>query len=527
MLGFSLAMFVTIRVHPDELNDTESHKALVAKGLGVSPDRISGITLEQKGLDARHAKPRYELSYRAWVDQKPEHPQNFEPRFSSVEHQRPVVVVGAGPSGLFAALKLIELGYKPIIVERGKPVRSRRRDIADLCKRGALNPESNYCFGEGGAGTFSDGKLYTRSTKRGSTRTILETLVYFGAPHEILLEAHPHIGTNKLPKVISRISDAIQIAGGQILFNERLTELKVLSSKVSGIKTASGRQIDAPACILATGHSARDVYYMLNTQGIRLEQKPFALGLRVEHPQELIDSLQYGNLAGHPNLPPASYSLKCQLEDRSAFSFCMCPGGIICPAATAPSEVVTNGWSPSRRDSRFANAGIVVEVKESDLEPFSKGGVFRGVGLQEQIEKQAFTLGGGSMRAPAQRLEDFTSDTLRNELPECSYIPGTTIAPLGELFPDKIFRSLKAAFRAFEKKRPGFLSPEAIVVGPETRTSSPIRIPRDRTTMMHPELDGLFPSAEGAGYAGGIMSAAIDGQNAALAVARYLSRGKK
>jgi uncharacterized FAD-dependent dehydrogenase len=429
---------------------------------------------------------------------------------------RKVIIVGAGPAGLFAALKLIEQGIKPIILERGKDVRSRRRDLAALNKQGIVNSESNYCFGEGGAGTYSDGKLYTRSTKRGDVERILNILVQFGAHERILYEAHPHIGTNKLPEIITAIREQILACGGEYLFEQKVTDLIIQNDTIHAVKTASGNTFTADAVILATGHSARDIFELLHNKNILIEAKPFALGVRVEHPQSIIDSIQYHCPTGQARnefLPPASYSLVQQIQERGVFSFCMCPGGIIAPASTNDGELVVNGWSPSKRNNPFANSGIVSAVELKDVIRFQKGNSpLCGMYFQQSVERKAFQYGGGKLVAPAQRMVDFTQKKQSGSLPDCSYLPGLASAPLNEVLPPFIFSSLQQAFIEFGKKMKGYFTNEAVLVATESRTSSPVRIPRDTITTQHPQIKRLYPCGEGAGYAGGIVSAAMDGE---------------
>ncbi len=513
---------VELRLTPDEFDDSAIHGALIAKAAGVSLDRVVETRLVRRSIDARHKRVRFITRYLVGVDE-PLEPQSVSERaYLQVGSEQPVAIVGAGPAGLFAALRLIELGLKPVIIERGKAVQERRRDIAKVSKGHAVNPDSNYCFGEGGAGTFSDGKLYTRATKRGDLTRILQTLVANGAPTDILIDAHPHIGTNKLPAVIENIRQTILDFGGEILFGERVVDFEIQSGTLAGLKTNTGLRIEASAGILATGHSARDIFSVLRKHNIQLEAKPFALGVRVEHPQELIDELQYGVFAGHHCLPAASYALKAQSGSRGVFSFCMCPGGVICPAATADREVVVNGWSPSKRNSYFANSGIVVEVSTEDLLAYGDDQVWSGVELQMANERRSFEAGGGMLKAPAQRLEDFVEGRASVSLPRCSYNPGITSAMIADVLDAQIAARLREGFIAFGKNVKGYLTNEAIIVATESRTSSPIRIPRSAQTLMHPTVDGLFPCGEGAGYAGGIMSAAIDGEKIAEAVSRFL-----
>jgi len=429
-----------------------------------------------------------------------------------------VVIVGAGPAGLFAALRLIELGIKPIIVERGKDVRARRRDLAALNKEGVVNEESNYCFGEGGAGTYSDGKLYTRSTKRGDVQRILNILVQFGADERILYEAHPHIGTNKLPHIITAIRLKILESGGDVHFEKKVVDFIIKDGVAAGVKTADGDSIFGDAVILATGHSARDIFQLLHDKKLAIAFKPFALGVRVEHPQQVIDTAQYHCDTRGDFLPPAAYSLVQQVDGRGVFSFCMCPGGIIAPAATANGEIVVNGWSPSKRNNPYANSGIVVTVDEKLIQPFSKHHALAGLYFQQSVEQKAFAAGGGNLVAPAQRLVDFTKNIVSATLPECSYLPGIAAADLKTVLPPSIHRALQTAFVEFGKKLHGYYTNEAVVVATESRTSSPVRIPRDADTLQHPQVKNLYPCAEGAGYAGGIVSAAMDGERIASAI---------
>lgn len=447
----------------------------------------------------------------------------------NVATAKQVIVVGSGPAGLFAALRLIEHGVKPIVIERGNDVQARRRDLAAINKEHFVNPESNYCFGEGGAGTYSDGKLYTRSKKRGDVTRILEILVAHGAHDEILFDAHPHIGTNKLPKLVAELRETIRHAGGEVHFNTKVTDLILESDGIRGVVTASGDSIKGEAVILATGHSARDIFELLHAKNILIEAKPFALGVRVEHPQMLIDQIQYHCERDRGEfLPASSYALVHQAEvqkiQRGVFSFCMCPGGFIVPSATAPGEVVVNGMSPSRRDSKFANSGIVVAVDQNDFKEFEKHGPLAALYFQQAIEQKACTLAGGTQAAPAQRLMDFLNRKVSSSLPETSYQPGLSSIDMREVLPDFLSEALRQGFKSFGDKMKGYLTNEAQIVGVESRTSSPVRIPRDKDTLEHPQIKGLFPSGEGAGYAGGIVSAAMDGERCAEAVLAKISK---
>lgn len=447
----------------------------------------------------------------------------FTPRlFPVLSNAKTTVVIGAGPAGLFAALQLIEKGIKPIVVERGKDVQARRRDLAAIHKEHKVNPDSNYCFGEGGAGTYSDGKLYTRSTKRGDVRKILETLVEFGASESILQEAHPHIGTNKLPKIIAAIRNKIIELGGEVHFNSKLTDFIIENNTIIAAQINGEQLIKADAFLLATGHSARDIFHLLKNKNIAIEFKPFALGVRAEHPQRIIDNVQYHCDDRGPYLPPAAYNLVHQARLKSVYSFCMCPGGIVAPCATEQEEVVTNGWSPSKRNNPWANSGIVVPVDWEDVKPFHQYGELAGLAFQAQVEKLCWEAAGKTQRVPAQRMIDFVEGKLSASLPECSYQPGLVSARLDLILPPYIVKTLQEGFMAFGKKMKGYYTNEAVLVAPESRTSSPIRIPRTIETLAHPEILNLFPCGEGAGYAGGIVSAAIDGEKVADKIAELL-----
>ena len=403
-------------------------------------------------------------------------------------------------------------------------MRNRRRDLAILNKKGEIDPESNYCFGEGGAGTYSDGKLYTRSTKRGDLNRILNLFVHFGAEEKILYDSHPHIGTNKLPDIITAMRKLILDSGGDFLFGKKVTDLNIGKDKITGVTTADGSVMNADAVILATGHSARDIFELLQAKKINIEFKPFALGVRVEHPQHLIDSIQYHSVSRGENLPPASYGLVQQVEQKSVFSFCMCPGGIIAPAATNPGELVVNGWSPSKRNNPFANSGIVTTVEQKDLDEYKNYGALAGVYFQKSVEEKAFAAGGGNFVAPAQRMVDFTLNKLSSSLPGCSYLPGIHSVLLKEVLPSFIHKSLQQAFVEFGKKMKGYFTNDAVVVATESRTSSPVRIPRDPVTLEHMEIKNLYPCGEGAGYAGGIVSAAMDGEKVAMMIIEKLKK---
>ncbi|MDX2248446.1 MAG: FAD-binding protein [Bacteroidia bacterium] len=512
------ALTCTITIPPERVGEKEEIGKRAARKLGISPSRITFIRLVRRSVDARKTPPMFVLQLEVWADEEYSPPSFPEFPLKDVSGAPEIHIAGTGPAGLFAALQLIASGCKPILIERGKEVRERRRDLAKITREGIVNPDSNYCFGEGGAGTFSDGKLYTRSTKRGDTRQVLETLVAFGATEEILIETHPHIGTNKLPAIIQNMREKIIACGGEVWFESRLTGWEISSGKISAIQLNEREKIPVKALILATGHSARDIFRLFPQTRLSIEAKPFALGVRVEHPQEIIDRIQYHCPSERQiNLPAASYSLVQQIGGRGVYSFCMCPGGIICPAATISNEIVVNGWSPSKRNSPFANSGIVVEVglddyQAPDLNPLA------GMLFQASVEEKAFIAGGGKQVAPAQRLTDFVAGKVSQSLPECSYLPGITAVSLSEVLPSFVAERLVGGFQAFGRKMKGYLTEEAVVVGVESRTSSPVKIPRNPDTLMHPEAEGLFPCGEGAGYAGGIMSAAIDGKKCAEAV---------
>jgi len=532
---------MNLSLAPQQANDDALLTNIILRTLGKRAVDFRGYQIVRRSIDARSSNVRINLKLEIFLGE--EIPlEKFPPfYFHQTSSSKSVVIVGAGPAGLFAALRLLEAGIKPIIVERGKNVRERRRDIAVLNKKHIVNPDSNYCFGEGGAGTFSDGKLYTRSTKRGDVQRVLQLLVQHGAGEEILIDAHPHIGTNKLPRIIENIRETILSHGGEVHFEARLKEILLEENQVKGIIThsiyddGSEKEFATENLILATGHSARDIFELLQRKNILLEAKPFAMGVRVEHPQELIDSVQYHcrnkiEVAEKRKfLPAASYSLVHQVNGRGVYSFCMCPGGIIAPCATSQEEIVVNGWSPSKRNNPFANSGVVVAIELKDLhvknysgKNYSSSGIFAGLEYQKALEHMAFEAGGKSQTAPAQRLSDFVNGKFSSALPETSYEPGIKSAALHELLPKEISSRLQEAFKAFGKKMHGYLTNDAVIHGVESRTSSPIRIPRDKETMEHPQMKGLYTVGEGAGYAGGIVSAAIDGQNAAEKVAQKL-----
>lgn len=510
---------LTLKVKPSEAADDNYLKKIVAVETGCKVSDITGYTILRKSIDARSRQVYLNLSIEAFINEPYHHRPFNKINFGDVSYSKKrVIIIGAGPAGLFAALQLMEKGIKPIILERGKDVKSRRRDLAVLNKEGIINPESNYCFGEGGAGTYSDGKLYTRSTKRGDVTRILNLLVQFGADEKILYEAHPHIGTNKLPQIITAIRKQIIDSGGEFLFEKKVIDLKTVDGIIKTVITADGATIEGDAVILATGHSARDIFLMLHEKKIKIEAKPFALGVRVEHPQSLIDSVQYHCLIRDEFLPPSSYSLVQQVDGKGVFSFCMCPGGIIAPAATNPNELVVNGWSPSKRNNPYANSGIVVSVEEQDLLAYKKHGALSAMHFQQEVEQKAFAAGGGKFVAPAQRLIDFSDNKMSSTLPQCSYLPGINSALLKDVLPPFINERLRIAFKEFGKKMRGYYTNDAVIVATESRTSSPVRIPRNAETLQHPQIKNLYPCGEGAGYAGGIVSAAIDGERVALSI---------
>ncbi len=502
---------ISLQVLPETASNSDLLKKEVSIKANVKRSDIYHIEILKRSIDARQRIIKINLQIDIYLKEAYIKKQGKQPDYKDVNNQEPVIIIGAGPAGLFAALTLLEKGIKPIIIERGKDVQRRRKDLALLIKKHIVNEDSNYCFGEGGAGTYSDGKLYTRSKKRGDVTKILDSLIHHGATPEIRVDAHPHIGTNKLPKIIQSIRETIIQFGGEVLFDSKVTDIRIKNNAVRGIVLHNGTKIDSNKIILATGHSARDIFELLYKKGIEIEAKEFALGVRVEHSQELIDQLQYKCKTRGEFLPPAPYSIVKQVQGRGVYSFCMCPGGIIAPCATQPGEVVTNGWSPSKRDYPTSNSGIVVELKFEDFAPYKEYGPLAGMYFQKGIEQTAWEIGGKTQKVPAQRLVDFTQNKLSQNIPKTSYIPGTTSAKLSEIFPLFITQHLQEGFKLFGKQMKGYLTNEAVVHAPESRTSSPVRIPRDSSTLQHPQIKGLFPCGEGAGYAGGIISAAIDG----------------
>jgi len=520
---------IPLKLLPSEATNETTVKKYIAQALAAKVSAVSGYTILKHSIDARGRQPWINLSVKAFINE-PFQPREVVPfYFQDVKNAtRRVIIIGAGPAGLFAALQLIEKGIKPIILERGKDVRARRRDLAILNKEGEVNPESNYCFGEGGAGTYSDGKLYTRSSKRGDINRILNLFVHFGAEEQILYETHPHIGTNKLPNIITAMRKKIEACGGEFMFEKKVVDFILTDNRIKGVKTADGNSFEANATILATGHSARDIFELLHSKKILIESKSFALGVRVEHPQSLIDSSQYHCTVRGEFLPPAAYSWVQQVDGKGVFSFCMCPGGIIAPAPTSPGELVVNGWSPSKRNNPYANSGIVVSVEEKDVYTAIKNekliinnskSPLLLMEFQKFVEAKTFNAGGGKFVAPAQRLVDFAENKVSSSLPDCSYLPGLHSTSLKEVLPSFIHNRLQQAFKEYGKKMRGYFTNDAVVVATESRTSSPVRIPRDAESLQHPQIKNLYPCGEGAGYAGGIVSAAMDGERIANMIA--------
>ena len=519
-----MQQIVQIRVRPEDRDD----KNLIIRK-AIKSSRLKGGAAQAKvlkrSIDARGRSVKYVYQVMLWTDDE-DGPEGISlAAYQHVSDRDAVHIIGAGPAGYFAALQCLKNGLKPIVIERGKDVRSRRRDLRAIQQMGVVDPDSNYCFGEGGAGTYSDGKLYTRSNKRGNVGEILQILVEHGADADILVDAHPHIGSNKLPRIIASIRETITDHGGEIHFESRVTDFVFRDGQVRSIIINDDQQVQTDCVILATGHSARDIYRLLDQHGITLEFKPFALGVRVEHPQPLIDSIQYHLPERGEHLPAASYRLACQVGQRGVFSFCMCPGGLIVPAATAPGEIVVNGMSLSRRDSPFANAGTVVAVDEKMVgRSLGRTNVsaMDGLAFQAAVERSCFEVGDGSQRAPAQRLIDFVEGRISADLPRTSYIPGIHATQVGELLPEGLVGTLREGIREFGKRMKGYYTNDAIVVATESRTSSPVRIPRGDDTLMYHGIEGFFPCGEGAGYAGGIVSAAIDGCNVANACSEFI-----
>lgn len=501
---------VDIALPPHEASQQTLVIEAAAEAAGLTPAQVQGWRVDKRSIDARSRVPLFRLRVTISTDHALQAEPMARPDLPHVHGRPPVIIIGCGPAGLFAALRCIQRGFRPIILERGKDVRSRRRDLAAINREHVVDPDSNYCFGEGGAGTYSDGKLYTRSTKRGDVEGVLRTLVGFGASADILVDAHPHIGTNKLPGIITAMREALIEAGGEVLFNQRVCDLLIENGHIIGVLTATGEEHRAEHVVLATGHSARDIFQLLHDKGIAIERKDFALGVRIEHPQSVIDRIRYHCDVRDPYLPPASYNAVQQVNGAGVYSFCMCPGGIIAPCATAPGEVVTNGWSPSKRNNPFANSGIVVELRGVMLKGLANDPL-GGMRFQRSVEQAAWKAGGERQSAPAQRMEDFILRRASTDLPPCSYQPGIVPVTLDDLLPADVSQRLREGLKAFGDKMRGYRTNEAVLVAVESRTSSPVRIPRDPTTLQHVQVKGLYPCGEGAGYAGGIISAAIDG----------------
>jgi hypothetical protein len=506
---------------PQQAADSDEILRVTARKLHRKVSEITHINHLRRSIDARSKEVKVKLKVEAFINEHPTETHiNFD--WKDVSGAPEVIVVGAGPAGLFAALGLIERGLKPIVLERGKQIADRKKDVAQLYRTHEVHPDSNYCFGEGGAGTYSDGKLYTRSSKRGNVRKILEIFVAHGGDPDILVDAHPHLGTNKLLGLVTNIRNTILNAGGDIHFETKVTDLILHQEKILGVIDQNNKEYRGIATILASGHSARDIYYLLDKKGILLERKDFAMGVRVEHPQKLINTIQYHTEEKDPLLPTASYSLVSQQDKKGVFSFCMCPGGIIVPSATSSDEVVVNGMSNAMRNSPYANSGIVVSIKQDELIDYHQHGVFAGLEFQMEMERMAHIAGGRSQKAPAQRMVDYVKRRMSSDLPKTSYVPGVTNAPMHELMPQYINEPLRKAFKDFGNKMKGYYSEEAIILGVESRTSSPLRIPRDKESMQHVQIAQLYPVGEGAGYAGGIVSSAMDGENAAEKIRQSL-----
>jgi uncharacterized FAD-dependent dehydrogenase len=514
---------IELKLFPDQIEDQSFIWKRAASLAKIPLSEVSLVEVSRRSIDARGSRPVYRLRCDVWVNEMPEkHPSQMA-EFSDVSGAKEVYIIGAGPAGYFAALRCIKEGLKPIVLERGKDVQARRRDLKAIQQDGVVNPHSNYCFGEGGAGTYSDGKLYTRSKKRGKIIGVLQMLVEHGAQEDILLDAHPHIGSNKLPKIVTELRESIERFGGTVRFDSFVTDIEIQNNEVKGLTINETEEIDTDNIILATGHSARDIYELLAEKNVYMEAKPFALGVRIEHPQSMIDKMQYNQEVREDNLPASSYGVVAQIDDIGVFSFCMCPGGLIVPAATAPGEIVVNGMSLSRRDSPFANSGFVTAVSVEELAEHGYKGVFATMNFQKDVEQKLFAAGDGTQKAPAQRVKDFVNKKTSEKLNPTSYIPGIFSADMNALLPDFIAKRLRKGIVEIDKKMRGYNTNEANIIGVESRTSSPIKIPRDRDTYMHEHVKGLFPCGEGAGYAGGILSACMDGENVASAVKRWIA----
>jgi uncharacterized FAD-dependent dehydrogenase len=509
---------INVRVKLSIIEDSEELKKIFAEQLKVPVQQITAFKILKRSIDARSRNIVFQLKVQVGIQEKIPVTNHFFSEKNDIKNATSAIIVGAGPAGMFAAIELIQLGIKPVVIERGENVKDRRRDLAAINKTHVVNPESNYCFGEGGAGTYSDGKLYTRSNKRGNVQKVLSILIEHGASPDIAVDAHPHIGTNKLPNIIVSMREFIIECGGEVHFNTKVLDFLIKDDAIIGVETNKGEFI-ANNVILATGHSARDIFRKLDEKKILIEAKSFALGVRIEHPQALIDTIQYKCDSRGDYLPPASYSMVTQTKYKPVYSFCMCPGGIIAPCATAPGEIVTNGWSPSKRNNPYSNSGIVVAVDAHDFKPFEKHGNLAALEYQSSVEQKAWEMGGKTQVAPAQRMIDFVNGKTSTTLPKTSYHPGIKSVELREVLPKAVSLALHHAFKDFGKKMQGYYTNEAVLHATESLTSSPVKIPRDHETLEHPQIKGLYPCGEGAGYAGGIMSAAIDGQKCAEMIA--------
>jgi uncharacterized FAD-dependent dehydrogenase len=513
-----MSALVQIVIKPQQQEDLEFIYRLGLQKAKLNPDEVVDWRIRKRSLDARKVTIKMNVQLEFWkVGEVREPTQAWTAK--TVDPEKKIAIIGAGPAGLYAALRAIEAGITPVVFERGKDVRARRRDLAAINKEQTVNPESNYCFGEGGAGTYSDGKLYTRSKKRGNVLKALEWLVHFGASEDILVEAHPHIGTNKLPAIITAMREAVIAHGGAVHFNAKLTDIKIENKAIKGLEINGDTWHNFSEVVLATGHSARDIFYLLHKRGVTIAAKPFALGVRVEHTQELINDIQYHGDHQNPYLPPASYALVEQVDGMGVYSFCMCPGGIIAPCATEKEEVVTNGWSPSKRNNPYANSGIVVSVAPEDLPNYKENDPFVCLDFQKKVEYDCWVAGGKTQQVPAQRMLDFVQGKTSTDFPKTSYQPGIVSVNLAAVLPPLITKRLQKAFVKFGRKMKGYYTNEAVLHAPESRTSSPVSIPRDPDTLEHLDIKGLYPCGEGAGYAGGIISAAIDGINCVDAIA--------
>lgn len=514
---------IDLKIPHDKVYDDEFIKKQCVKKFNIQENKIKYIEKLRESLDARKKDIKVVLRLNIYINEDYIPEETIKSYYRDINNSKKIIIVGAGPAGYFAALELIELGFKPIIFERGKDVQSRRVDLRQIQQYGVVNPNSNYCFGEGGAGTYSDGKLYTRSTKRGDVKKVLKILVEHGAKPEILYQAHPHIGSNKLPVVVKNIRETILENGGEVHFESLVTDFIIKDETILGVIVNNEKEYLGESVILATGHSSRDIFNLLHDKNIDIDFKPFAIGVRIEHNQKLIDDIQYGEDIRDDYLPASSYSLVTQADNRGVFSFCMCPGGFIVPSATAPNEIVLNGMSLSRRDSKYANSGIVVAIEKEDVIQYEKYGALAGLKYQQEVEQNVFNFGDKkSQKAPAQRMVDFINNKISDSLPNTSYIPGIYSAPLNEVLPKNISERLRLGLINFGQMMKGYLTENANLIAVESRTSSPIKIPRDFNNLMHIKIKNLYPCGEGAGYAGGIVSAAIDGQNVAKAISRKL-----